>query len=252
MDSSAPPAISPLATQRRLPDEVTAVLAQRIADGTFPAGGKLPSTRALAAAFQVSAPIIREALSRLKYDGLVEPRQGSGVFVRPGSGAASLRLGDPSVDAALLADVLEMRLHVEQSCAELAALRRSDRDLAGLRRALDAMACAEREGADGSEADVEFHVGIARATRNAALMRLVEYVHGAIGQSVRAARANSRRTPGLPAEAQREHEAIVRAIAAQDAAAAREAARAHLLNAAQRLARRAGRDLPAAADLSRR
>jgi GntR family transcriptional repressor for pyruvate dehydrogenase complex len=233
--------LSAVAAPRRFPDEITAVLLQRIEAGAYPPGSKLPSTRELAGAFGVSPPIVREAISRLKHDGYVEPRQGSGVYVRTRLLPASLRLGlDRGGNVGLLADTYEMRLHVEQSCAELAATRRSAQDLKALRAALDEMALAVKSRTDGTEADVRFHLAMAAATRNAAMRKLLEFVHGSLGESVKRARANSDRVPGNPEIAQAEHEALFAAIQAADPEAARAAVRVHLENAAKRLGLRIG------------
>ncbi|WP_326541084.1 FadR/GntR family transcriptional regulator [Pseudorhodoferax sp.] len=247
--SSAPvPHLGAVTAPRRFPDEITAVLLQRIEAGAYPPGSKLPSTRELAEAFHVSPPMVREALSRLKHDGVVEPRQGSGVYVRARRAALSLRLGvqdDPSLK--VLADTYEMRLHVEQSCAELAAQRRTAADLKRLRAALDQMALAVRTRSDGTEADVRFHLGIAEATRNQAMRRLVEFLHGSLNDSVRRARSNSERTPGHPEAVQAEHEAIFAAVEAADPVRARAAVQEHLVRAAERLGLRIGNSSAASA-----
>ena len=122
-----------IARPKRFPDEITAVLIQQMDSGAYLPGSKLPSTRELAELFQVSPPIVREALSRLKHDGYIEPRQGSGVFVMDRLSTPSLRLDfELDADRTLLADTYEVRLHVEQSCAELAALRRTPQELAAI------------------------------------------------------------------------------------------------------------------------
>lgn len=248
MSSETVPHLGAVVAPRRFPDEITAVLLQRIEAGAYPPGSKLPSTRELAEVFRVSPPMVREALSRLKHDGYVEPRQGSGVYVRSRQASVSLRLGvdgDPSLK--LLADTYEMRLHVEQSCAELAAQRRTAADLRLLRAALDEMAQAVRTHTDGTEADVRFHLGIAEATRNDAMRRLVAFLHGSLNDSVYRARSNSERTPGHPEAVQAEHEAIFDAVKAADPGLARAAVHRHLANAAQRLGLRIGSAPPAAA-----
>lgn len=229
-------ALPPVAARQSFPDEVTQVLTQRIADGTYPPGTKLPSTREMALAFGVSPPIIREAVSRLKYDGLVEPRQGSGVWVRAGIAPSSFRLQPHATnDIKALSDTFELRLYIEQVCAELAATRRSPHDLAVLQAELDAMANAVRRGTDGTVHDVRFHIAVARATGNSALLKLVEFLQGSLAESIRVARDNSARVPGQSQRAQREHEHVLRAIVDGDGAAARRAVRTHLLNAASRL-----------------
>ncbi len=225
----------------RFPDEITAVLLKRIDAGIYQPGSKLPSTRELADLFHVSPPIVREALSRLKYDGYIEPRQGSGVYVKDRLSSPSLRLDvGMDVDHTLLADTYEVRLHVEQSCAELAALRRSSLDLISMRGELEQMALAVRNRTDGTAADVRFHLAIASATHNIAMLKLVKFLHGSLADSVKMARANSDRVPGHPEKAQQEHEALFKAIEVGDPKAARQAVRTHLEGAPKRLGLRIG------------
>jgi len=183
-----------------------------------------------------SQPIVREALSRLKHDGYIAPRQGSGVYVRSHIAMHSLRLemDDPAMRN-MLADTFEMRLHLEQTCAELAAARRSESDLAKLKEYLDAMAQSLRDGENGTDADVQFHLAIAQATQNQAMWQLASYLHGTLSDTVQAARTNSGRTPGRPEKAQKEHEAIYQSICDRDAVAARYAMKQHLESAADRL-----------------
>lgn len=147
-------------------------------------------------------------------------------------------------DLALLADIYEVRLHVEQSCAELAAQRRTAQDIKALRKALDEMGVAVKSRTDGTAADVRFHLAIAEATRNAAMRKLLEFLHGSLGDSVKRARANSDRVPGQPEIAQAEHKALFAAIEAGDPTAARAAVCNHLEHAAQRLGVRIGSSPP--------
>lgn len=233
--------LSAVARPKRFPDEITAVLMQRMDGGTYLPGSKLPSTRELADLFHVSPPIVREALSRLKHDGYIEPRQGSGVYVRDRLSAPSLRL-DLELDAGrtLLADTYEVRLHVEQSCAELAALRRTPRDLAAIHVELEQMGLAVKNRTDGTGADVRFHLAIAAATHNAAMLMLLKFLYGSLADSVKMARTNSDRTPGRPEKVQSEHEALYRAIEAGDPQTARKSVRKHLEGASRRLGLRVG------------
>lgn len=225
-----------LSPPRRFSDKITAVLLDRIQVGIYPPGTKLPPTRQLSEDFNVSQPIVREALSRLKHDGYIEPRQGSGIFVHSDTAINSLRLSmdDPAIRN-MLADTFEMRLYLEQSCAELAALRRSDSDLEKLKTQLDAMGRSLTGRENGTDADVKFHVAIAQATKNHAMWQLASYLHETMSKAVSAARTNSGRTPGRPEQAQQEHEAIYQAIYEQDAFAAGRAMRLHLESAAARL-----------------
>ena len=229
---------SPLSEPSRFPDAITKSLIKSIESDVYPPGSKVPATKLLAESFKVSTPIVREALSMLKYDGYIEPRQGSGVYVKDRNLAPpSLRLNMDAqlYNPELLAEVFEVRLLVEQSCAGLAAQRRTPQDVLGLRQALDDILDAMSQGQDASDADVRFHLAVAAATHNASLHRLTNFLHSTLHDSVRTARRNSNRTPGMSTHAEAEHQAIFAAIRDQQPDAARQAMRLHLEGATRRL-----------------
>ena len=225
----------------RLPDQTARLLVLRIRGGEYAAGTRLPPEKTLADSLGVSRPVLREALLLLRHDGLVEARQGSGVYVSALPGTKTLRLGDehsggvalPSLE--WLGHTYELRAYVEEAVAELAALRRNAANLSAMKHELDAMAKAVKTGQEAVVEDIHFHFAVAHASGNPAMVKLVEYIHGAVAQSVKVARGNSAMASGLSELAQREHEAIYNAIASGDPVAARHAARAHLVNASQRL-----------------
>ena len=68
-------------TGRTLVETVRDALRQQIAAGTYPPGSRLPSEAQMTRDFEVSRTVVREAVASLRADGLVEPRQGAGVFV---------------------------------------------------------------------------------------------------------------------------------------------------------------------------
>ncbi|MEU3573265.1 GntR family transcriptional regulator, partial [Kitasatospora sp. NPDC036755] len=108
-----------------LAEQAAALLEERIRSGGWPVGGKLPGEVALAAELGVGRSTVREALRTLAAAGMVQSRQGSGVFVtadRPtGDWAARLRRAE-------LAHVYEVRTVVEVQAARLAAARRTEAD----------------------------------------------------------------------------------------------------------------------------
>ena len=57
------------------------MISDEISGGRFKAGERLPTERELSETFGVSRNVVREAIARLTFEGTVEPRQGSGVFV---------------------------------------------------------------------------------------------------------------------------------------------------------------------------
>src|SRR5690606_25828684 len=89
-----------------LSDEVAQTLLEQIRNGNLPAGAKLPSEAALAEQFGVSRAVVREATAQLKSQGVVESRQGSGVYVSPHGLVIPLRI-DPD-DVGSLGAVLQL------------------------------------------------------------------------------------------------------------------------------------------------
>ncbi|MFG1375787.1 FadR/GntR family transcriptional regulator [Xanthobacter autotrophicus] len=212
-------------------------LREEIASGRLQPGERLPTEHQMAETYGVSRPIVREAVGRLKHDGLVTTRQGAGAFVAEPGAASTFRL-----DIADLSDKVEMRaivellMAVEATATAHAAVRRSDEDLARIGGQLDAMQDAIDRGEPGVDEDMAFHRAIVEATGNPYFRDLSQFLDHRVRYFIRTARANTARLGGLPQAVQREHEAIFAAIEKKDPAAARAAAEEHLRNAAARLA----------------
>lgn len=224
-----------LARREYLPDEIARRLSDEIGAGNFAPGDRLPTEAALAESFGVSRNVVREAIARLKYDGLVETRQGLGAFVATEVSARSFRIdADRLIEGDDLRHVFELRLHVEMGAAMLAAQRRTDGQLARIREALSDMGRAVETEADGVVADTDFHHAIAEAANNPYYRDFMIFLADRMRQSIAVARSNTAKLRGSP-RVQKEHEAICAAIAAADAEAASKAVRAHLVNAAARL-----------------
>ncbi|WP_329521511.1 FadR/GntR family transcriptional regulator [Spirillospora sp. NBC_01491] len=143
-------------------------LREQIADGSWPVGTRLPGETTLAKQLGVGRSTVREAVRALAGAGLLQARQGAGVFViatEPAEDwAARLR-------RASLADVYEVRMMIEVRAAELAARRRTAADLAALDAAL-----AARDAARGTEAfidaDIALHAAVVSAAHNPVLADL--------------------------------------------------------------------------------
>jgi DNA-binding FadR family transcriptional regulator len=225
-----------LAQPARLADKIVDILGGDISEGRVKPGDRLPSESELADTFGVSRTVIREAVARLKADGLVIARQGAGVFVSEDMEGRAFRIRGVGIGRSpVIRDVFELRLGVEAEAASLAAARRTKRDVATLKARFAELARA-RSGPDiGVDADVLFHRCIGQLSRNPIFVDFLSYLEGVLRTTIRVARANSVKHPGYTETVLEEHRAILDAIEAGDPERARDAARIHLINAQTRL-----------------
>ncbi|MBV6697346.1 GntR family transcriptional regulator [Kitasatospora aureofaciens] len=150
-----------------LAEQAAARIEEQITAGHWPVGGKLPGEVALAKELGVGRSTVREALRALAGAGMVQSRQGSGVFVtadRPtGDWATRLRRAE-------LAHVYEVRTMVEVQAARLAAARRTDADLGAVDAALAArLAAGTADDATFVDADIALHTAVVAAAHNPVL-----------------------------------------------------------------------------------
>ncbi len=218
--------------------EIVASLTERVQQGHWQAGDKLPSETEIMAQFEVSRTVVREALSRLQAAGVVETRHGIGTFVLPARESANFSLG--SVDLAMVDDVialLELRISLETEAAGLAALRRSEAQLVQMQSALDEFQSALGQDSDAVPSDFAFHMEVARATHNRHFADLMGYLGTMV---IPRARLNTAQTApegrlNYLQKVHAEHESILSAIRHHDTEAARAAMRTHLSNSRERL-----------------
>jgi DNA-binding FadR family transcriptional regulator len=213
-----------------LTDRATEALTRLVASGAYVAGARLPPEVELAARFGVSRTVVREAVARLKSAGLVESRQGSGLFVREPNLEMRFQLDPRSIrgSASAVLEVVEVRRALESEAAALAAARHTRAQLAELRGALAGIAREEAAGKDGVRSDMELHRAIARASGNRHFPALWDFIAPLLHVAIRATRANEARRADFVAQVRAEHRAIVDAIARRDAPAARAAALRHM------------------------
>lgn len=219
-----------------LTDRVSEALIELISGEDFPPGSRLPSEMNMASRFGVSRTVIREAISRLKSEGLVESRQGSGVFVREGNMDAPFRI-DPNIMESIQAvlQVVELRKALEGEIAALAAKRRTKEQLQAIKNALKQIDVAVASGSDGVEADIVFHRTIAEATGNPHFLALIEFLFNFLKKATQITRSIEATRATLAQQVMDEHSAIVDALTRQDEDAARAAARLHMERASRRL-----------------
>ena len=220
-----------------LPDEIANQLSHLIQSKQLSPGDRLPSERDLCEQFSVSRPVIREALSRLKSEGLVCIKRGVGVFVTEPDPREAIKIQDVDIDEkTTITQVMELISTVEVAATRLAAARRTADDLKQIRRCLLGMEYAIASDRLGDEEDYEFHQAIVVATHNPYFDTLSQHLEHTARRMIRHLRSHTKtRHTNLIEAVQAEHQAIYNAIQAGDPVAAERAARDHLENAEKRL-----------------
>ncbi|MEM7023115.1 MAG: FadR/GntR family transcriptional regulator [Pseudomonadota bacterium] len=207
-------------------------LSERIRAGIYATGSRLPSELELAGEFEVSRPIVRGALARLRDEGVIVSRQGSGSFVTEGKG-----LGEGFAPLGSVEDFAawyDYRRVIEAEIAARAARHAAEDKLATLTTIADELDRLLDEGGSGVEVDMRFHAAIADMAENRFLQETVAMLQPHLYFIARFVRSLGY-TGYLSGEteARSEHRAIVEAIAAGDAERARRAMIEHI-NGSQR------------------
>lgn len=188
-------------------------------------GDRLPAERDLARRLGVSRTSLREALTALRIEGLIDVRHGDGMYLLRSPSetippiTAELARAHPE-----LPSLGEVRNSLEALAAELAALRRDDADLAAMVEAIRLMDTAIRADAPGVEGDRAFHGAIVAAAGNPVLRELLESLSEGAAQIAAASLARA----GQPPRSLAAHRLILDAIIVRDAELARQLMREHL------------------------
>lgn len=220
--------------RKSLSDLVFERMHRAIKSGAYQPDERLPTEHDLAIEFEVSRPIVREALRRLREQGFIYSRRGAGSFVRAVGMRQPLGFGQLENVADLL-NCYEFRLTVEPAAAAAAAARHDAATLAAIRQALELMRDATNRQSHREDADFQFHLAIARAAQNRYFFTAMEALkdHIAVGMRFHGASVK-RETSGLR-RVFAEHEAIAEAIAARDGVMARQLMYDHLTSSRERL-----------------
>ena len=218
-------------------DVLASELRERILSGELVEGSPLPAERELVKQTQMSRATVREALRILEVQNLVRVKAGraGGAFVqRPTTksmaNSVSMLIRGRRIK---LVDLMETRKALEPFCAELAARHRTNKDLAELDRANEAIADPDANLAQFLQANLDWHVGVAVASHNELLTGFMS----ALSQAIYAGTENAAFIDaGVRAITDRTHRAITAAIRDRDAMAAGRRMRRHVRSYADALA----------------
>ncbi len=224
---------------KRLADRVYDRLLVHIQEGQFIPGSRLPSEEQLASLFNVSRPLVREALSRLRDNNLITSRKGSGSFVTGRIESPPIPQGLEFIPITSLSQVkqfYDFRIGAEGEGAYLAALHRTESNLEMIEVALDDLQRAIETRAVGVDPDYAFHFAIAKASANPFVETVMVSMHQAMKFVINLSRSLSLTRPVERLRVvEAEHTAIFEAIKTQKADEARIAMQRHILNTVDRV-----------------
>ncbi|WP_029356628.1 FadR/GntR family transcriptional regulator [Bosea sp. 117] len=213
-------------------------LSEKIRSGGLQPGAQLPTEAELCAEYDVSRTVVREAIARLRSEGVVVPQQGRGMFVSEAPAPHNFSIPEEALRTLPeTISLLELRLSVEVEAAGLCAERRTSAEASSI-RALMEQVDARHEDPDAVQIhyDYDFHLAIAKAARNEFMYGFLTYLRPIIVprfQLGHIVAAEFKET--YYARIHDEHRQIVTAIEKQDARAARRAMRGHLTNSLARV-----------------
>lgn len=212
-----------LQTNDRLYQDLARKLIAELAAGKYAVGSRLPAERELAQQYNISRPTVREAVIALEVRGLVEVRVGSGAYVIALPGTKEVAGFNISAF-----ELTEARLLFEGEAAALAATQITDEDLAEIERLVSEIVRENQDPQGNDRADREFHLAIARATRNTAVYETIEKLWSLRYTSPEAALLHEKARTANVKPVVEEHTAVLAALRARDPNQARAAMRAHL------------------------
>jgi len=216
----------------RTADEVCAQIETLVLEGVLRVGDKLPGERELARQFDVSRPVLREALKDLESRGMLVTRHGGGTFIADviGDVFSPIMLELIAKHPKATRDYLEYRRDVEGIAAAYAAERATEHDKALLTDIMTRMETAHGHDSyqEEAEIDIEFHHAVCESAHNILLMHALRSCYRLLQNGAFFSRSLVYGLPGAREALLAQHRAVYDAIMAGDAAAAKRAAEAHM------------------------
>jgi len=215
--------ITPIRTTN-VPGAVADQIRRQVTNGVLSAGDRLPGNRELAVMYGVSMGSIREAISKLSAEGLIEARAGRGTYIAQGITATlspSAGTTGELQERKYVEELIEAREIVEMQLVVLAAQRASDDQIATLESILTRMEQAISNPARYSEADVQFHLAMAEASGNRVLSQAMSNIRASLKREMElSAEVGARRHGDLRFSAD-SHRRVLDAIKSGDAEVAK-------------------------------
>ncbi|MDD3179693.1 MAG: FadR/GntR family transcriptional regulator [Opitutaceae bacterium] len=221
-----------ISSKGRLADQLAERLIAKIK--TLSPGTKLPPEIQLAADFQVSRTVVREAISQLKAIGILRSQQGAGNFVAPPS---QTTLSFRDLDGYNPLDIvkfMEIRSGLDAAAARLAASRRTKAQLAEMRE-LCRRTMQASNVQEAAESDISFHLAVVEATANEHFVSVFRFLNAQIEEGIMFTRRLISGSSAMESDVRDEHQAILAAIEGENPELAAQKALEHIINSQNRL-----------------
>lgn len=230
---------------RRLPDEVAESINGAIDSGQLKPGDRLPTEQELAQRFGVARTVVREAISLLRYDGIVDSRRGVGAFVTEREQRSAFRISPACFEKRKqIVQLLQLRTGVQAGASALAAEMHTDAQMEDIRTLFAKLEAADRNGPDAAleervDTELMLYRRITEASGNDYYVEVTSMIETNIQNNLRSAFLKNAAVSEFGPDIIAEHLAVVEGLAARDAEAARVATRRRFERAAARLVARA-------------
>lgn len=222
--------------KQRVYQNIVEQFKKSIERGELKPGDRIPSERELALELSVSRSAVREAISVMEAARLIRIMPGVGMFLEE----------DPNKDLLIrlneiiqgsntsLVQLLEVRQAIESQAAYLAAMRRTETDLAKLEQNFDLLRQSVEHNVVAAEEDFQFHLSVVEAAYNPMLMETLKVFSDQWRSGLLKSRSQSIMIPGQSRVVLEEHRKILQAIADKDPIGARQAMWQHIYNVRSR------------------
>lgn len=229
---------------RRLPDEVAVALTTAIEGGKLRPGDRLPTEAVLSERFGVARTVVREAISLLKYDGVVDSRRGVGTFITESGNRSAFRISPGCFEKRRqIVKLLQLRAEVQAGASALAAGMRTRDQMQRIEELFTELERLDALGPDAAlvqrvDTELDFYRCISEASANEYYVDVIGMIEGNIQSNLRSAFLKNAAASEFGPTILDEHRAVRDALEIQDASLARRATRQRFERAAERLAAR--------------
>lgn len=200
---------------------------EQISSGAWRPGDRLPTERVLSEKYEIARNTVRSVLQALERDGRIVREVGRGTFVAGREGDAGVT-AVPTVDDASPSDVMEVRLLVEPGMGELAVMRATQSDLDHIEKCIKRGEAA-RSWREFERWDAEFHEALARATKNRAVIEILQATNSIRDQAAWSNLKKRSLTSANRKTYEQQHRVILDALRKRDAKSVRVKINQHLL-----------------------